>query len=179
MQQFKFETKLTWSNVWARCSQASFAIMHDSIYTLLLCSCISSLQCVCRKLAMFHVNAPLTQQDWCMVLQCLISTLGHLIEAWCYINASVNCVIIGSGRWVHYDVIKWKHFPRYWPFVQGIHRSLVNSPHKGQWRGALMFSLICAWINGCVNNHDAGDLRCHRAHYDIVMGGLFWHPAIT
>ena len=42
------------------------------------------------------------------------------------------------------DVIKWKHFPRYWPFVRGIHRSPVDSPHKGQWRGALMFSLNCA-----------------------------------
>ena len=44
------------------------------------------------------------------------------------------------------DVIKWKHFPRYWRFVRGIHRLPVNSPHKGQWRGTLMFSLICAWI---------------------------------
>ena len=43
----------------------------------------------------------------------------------------------------HDDVIIWKHFPRYWPFVRGIHRQPVNSPHKGQWRGALMFSLIC------------------------------------
>ena len=42
----------------------------------------------------------------------------------------------------HGDVIKWKHFPRYWPFVRGIHWSPVNSPHKDQWRGALMFSLI-------------------------------------
>ena len=31
----------------------------------------------------------------------------------------------------HDDVIKWKHFPRYWPFVRGIHRSPVNSPYKG------------------------------------------------
>ena len=46
----------------------------------------------------------------------------------------------------HDDVIKWKHFPRYWPFVRGIHRPPVNSPHKGQWRGALMFSSIYAWI---------------------------------
>ena len=52
----------------------------------------------------------------------------------------------------HDDVIKWKHFPRYWPLVRGIHRSPVNSPHKGQWRGALIFSLICVWINGWVNN---------------------------
>ena len=43
----------------------------------------------------------------------------------------------------HDDVNKCKHFPRYWPFVQGILRSPVNSPHKGQSRGALMFSLIC------------------------------------
>ena len=35
----------------------------------------------------------------------------------------------------------------------------VNSPHKGQWRGTLMFSLICAWINGWVHNCDAGDLK--------------------
>ena len=57
----------------------------------------------------------------------------------------------------HDDVIKWKHFLRYWPFVMGIHRSPVNSPHKGQWRGALLFSLICAWINAWVNTREAGD----------------------
>ena len=59
----------------------------------------------------------------------------------------------------HDDVIKWKHFPRYWPFVRGIHQSPVNSPHKGQWRGALMLSLVGAWINGRVNNRGASDLR--------------------
>ena len=69
----------------------------------------------------------------------------------------------------HDDVIKWKHFPRYWPFLRGIHRSPVNSPHKGQWRGALMFSLICVWINGWVNNREAGDLRRYRAHYDVTV----------
>ena len=45
---------------------------------------------------------------------------------------------------------------------EGIHRSPVNSPHKGQWRGTLMFSLICAWINAWVNNREAGDLGLHR-----------------
>ena len=69
-----------------------------------------------------------------------------------------------------YDgVIKWKHFPLYWPFVRGIHRSPVNSPHKGQWRGALMFFLICVWINGWVNNREAGYLRCYRTHYDVTV----------
>ena len=73
----------------------------------------------------------------------------------------------------HYDVIKWKHFPRYWPFVRGIHRSPVNSPHKGQWRGALMFSLICARINSWVNNGEAGDLRRQRGHYDVIVMSSF------
>ena len=46
----------------------------------------------------------------------------------------------------------------------------LNSPHKGQCRGTLMFSLISAWINGWVNNGEAGDMRRHCAHYDgIVM----------
>ena len=66
---------------------------------------------------------------------------------------------------VHDDVIKWKHFPRYWPFVWEIHRWPVNFPHKGQWRGALMFSLICAWAN----NHVAGDSGRHSAHHDVIV----------
>ena len=43
-------------------------------------------------------------------------------------------------------------------------------PHtKGQWGGALIISLICAWMNGWVNNREASDLRSHRAHYDVIM----------
>ena len=71
------------------------------------------------------------------------------------------------------DVIKWNHFPRYWPFVRGIHRYPVNFPHKGQWRRALMFSLIYAPINGWVNNGEAGDLR-HRAHFDVNVMKTMW-----
>ena len=76
---------------------------------------------------------------------------------------------IESHRILHDDVIKWKHFTRYWPFVRGIHQSPVKSPHKGQWRGALMFSLIYVWINGWVNNREAGDLRRYPAHYDVTV----------
>ena len=74
---------------------------------------------------------------------------------------------------IHDDVIKWRHFPRHWPFVRGFHRSPVNSLHKGQWRGALMFSLICVWINGWVNNREAGDLRRYRAHYKVTVMHYF------
>ena len=75
----------------------------------------------------------------------------------------------GATPKMHDDVIKWKHFPCYWTFVPGIHRSPVNSPHKGQWRGALMFSFICVWINDWVNNRKVGDLRRYRVHYDLTV----------
>ena len=45
----------------------------------------------------------------------------------------------------------------------------VNSPHKCQWLGALMFSLTGVWINGWLNNGQAGDLRRYRAHYDVTV----------
>ena len=78
----------------------------------------------------------------------------------------------------HNDVIKWKHFLRHWPFVRGIHWSPVNSPQKDQWRGALMFSLICAWIDGWVNNREAGDVIRSRAHYDVNPWSFPWQAAL-
>ena len=129
--------------------------------------------------------------DWCIVgfVQEVYYTLINLQRAqkkrpladksthWTlFIGLTFSAVLFvcqkGSNHSIlleHDDVIKWKHFPRYWPFVRGIHRSPVNSPHKGQWRGALMFSLICVWMTGWVNNHEAGDLRRHRAHYDVIV----------
>ena len=79
---------------------------------------------------------------------------------------SANCPHIS---WDQYGVIKWKYFLSYWPFVRGIHWSPVDSPHKGQWRRVLMFSLIRAWTNSYANNRDAGDLRYHHAHYDVTV----------
>ena len=71
----------------------------------------------------------------------------------------------------HDDVITWKHFPRYWPFVivRVIHWSPVDFPHKGQWYGALRFSLIYVQTNGWANNRDAGVLRPHRVYYDVTV----------
>ena len=84
------------------------------------------------------------------------------------------CVMANSVSTVdpnnlHDDVTKWKHFPRYLPFVRGIHRSPVHFKHKGQWHGALMFYLVCALINDWVNNHEAGESRHHRGHYDVTV----------
>ena len=107
-----------------------------------------------------------------------ITFLGPVSGALCNFFSDM---VIETLSALHDDVIKWKHFPRYWPFVRGIHRSPVNSPHKGQWRGALMFTLICARINSWVNNCEAGDLRGNRAHYDVIVmlalcdGGHYAH----
>ena len=117
------------------------------------------------------------------VMACCLRTPSHYLnQCWLIIrevlwyppqgNFTANA-IVGLSNVFHDDVIKWKHFPRYWPFVRGIHRSPVNSPHKGQWRGAVIFSLICLWINGWVNNREAGDLRLYRAHYDVIV--MLWH----
>ena len=87
---------------------------------------------------------------------------------------------------LHDDVIKWKYLPHYWPFVWGIQRSPVNFPHRGQWRGSLMFSLICAWTDTWANSRGPGDWRWHRAHYDITSTNLglpghieSWQPNAT
>ena len=95
-----------------------------------------------------------------LLMPWLLSSSGHLL-----LTVNDKPVLVFN----HDDVIKWKHFPRNWPFVRGIHLSPVNSPHKGQWREALMFSLICVWINVWVNNREAGDLRRYRAHYDVIV----------
>ena len=80
----------------------------------------------------------------------------------------------GQGHACLYFMMTSSNFLRYWSFE---HRSPVDSHHKkGQWRGALIFSLIYAWTNGWVNHWDAGDLRRHRSHYDITVILELFHP---
>ena len=95
----------------------------------------------------------------------MLATISNIYFYCGACGCSEEDISVPNWCMAHDDVIKWKHFPRYWSFVRGIHRSPVNSPHTGQWRGAL----ICAWINGWVNNGQAGDLRRHRAHYDVIV----------
>ena len=105
-----------------------------------------------------------------LVLQIIWIKISNLTGRWLLLTTSASHVHPNRVLGTHNDVIKWKHSPRYWLFVRGIHRSPVNSPpHEGQWRGALMFSLIYVWINGWVNNREAGDLRRYRAHYDVTV----------
>ena len=92
--------------------------------------------------------------------------------------------ILRSNSNCHDDVIKWKHFPRYWPFVRGIHRFPVNSPHKGQWRGALMIFLICVWINGWASIYRrltwlypkfCNVTRTREVHWAVLVCAFFFY----
>ena len=108
-----------------------------------------------------------------VLLNCWILRLTE-----CLPSHNKLCRSYNGNRTSHDDFIRWTHFPRCRPFVRGIHRSPVNSPLNGQWRGALMFSLICVWINGWVNNCEVGDLRRYRAHYDVTLMHC-WREANT
>ena len=103
---------------------------------------IQDYSCISR-VARGYVCMPLWPAGWWHQRAVMMATAAHLA-----FSVVVVCVIYPchSGHCdktlKHDDVIKWEHFPRYWPFVRGIHRSPVNSPHKGQWRGALIFFCV-------------------------------------
>ena len=98
------------------------------------------------------------------VIGCNRSVYGGEKKSW--IISPVTCDSLAFC-----DQIWWRHqmetFSALLALCAGNSPVPVNSPHKGQWRGALMFSLICVWINGWVNSREAGDLRRHRGHYDV------------
>ena len=77
-----------------------------------------------------------------------------------------------NGNGHHGDVIKWKRFPCYWPFVRGNPPVPDGFPsQRPVTRSFEVFSLICVWA---ANNRDAGDLRDHHAHYDVTIVGMRW-----
>ena len=114
--------------------------------------------------------------------------LGRLIFNMGIAIPGKTVFLIETAPWcwnyVLYDVDHawWRHQMETFSALLAIcaGNSPVNSPHKGQWRRALMFSLICVWISGWVNNRGAGDLRRYRAHYDVnVIGCPFCYHAFS
>ena len=156
----------------------SHYVTHQFDNSAAICRCIW----ICYQ-CMLYNDIHLDRECLCHAIKRsgLPSNLSHVSHIRRYYNCwSLRCSWSIACRWCsnyififdltpHDDVIKWKHFPRNWPFVREIRRSPVNSPHKGEWRGALMLSVICVWINGWVNNRGAGDLRRYRAHYDVIV----------
>ena len=138
---WQVKTHLTISSAW---SKISFRILWQiSLFALKICYWqvetnltmpfvwSNSLWDFKKTLLLWNCEAPALKLIYFLWFQ--DSLLNNWTAAAMYIQTLVNQVLIG-----HDDVIKWKHFPRYWPFVRGIHRSPVNSPRKGQWRGALI-----------------------------------------
>ena len=142
--------------------------LYQCIILIIGPSSVDTLGIIERFRDTFHALSYQSTHNWRCTTKRIFAGLTYtlyliFIVALCH---KISCCSLGVVRY-HGDVIKWKHVPRYWPFVRGIHRLPVNSPHKGQWRGALMFSLIYAWINDWINNREAGDLRRHR--YDVIV----------
>ena len=89
-----------------------------------------------------------------------------------YIDSSIGSIMVSSKKVVGHTMMMSSNgniFRVTSPLCAEFYRSTVNSPHKGQSREALKFSLIWTGTNGRENNPDAGDLRHHRAHYDVSV----------
>ena len=108
-----------------------------------------------------------------MYFQQISITFKRLCTTWLYCNL-LRYWFCYTEWSTHDDVIKWKHFPRDWPFVWGIHRSRWIPHTKASDAELFMFTLICVWINGWVNNREAGDLRRYRGHYDVIVMQFAW-----
>ena len=108
-------------------------------------------------------------------------------------RTSADCVQISLGPSLPYFPLGVYHTGGFNAMIHAPHFVVQhfctgNSPHKGQWRGALMLSLICAWINSWVNNREVGVLRRHRAHYGVTVMwkwrcstwlGNLWQPMLN
>ena len=106
-------------------------------------------------------------QGFQLVLEPTIRNIYHYTSARWVVD--ISCLPGADSIHISWWRHQMENFPRYWPFVRGIHRSPVNSMHRGQCRGALLFTLMSVWINGWVNNGEAGNLRRHHAHFDDIV----------
>ena len=117
----------------------------------------------------YHTNCSLTyhfRKGWCI-------KNGHIMLKLCWNIFTTSRETLMEGYQAKWNTpgSRWRHPMETFSALLAIcaWNSPVNSPHIGQWRGAFMFSLIYAWINGWVNNREAGDLRFHRAYYDAIV----------
>ena len=116
---------------------------------------------------LFRINASLfSMEEDFEYLQYLIAKISQK-RRYSFVPLKINSArhVLTNAWWRH----QMEAFSALLAICAGNSPVPLNSRHKGQWRGALMFSLICARINGWVNNGEAGDLRRHRSHYDVIV----------
>ena len=141
-------------------------------------------------MALCSGNPPVTGQRWIPNTKDQSNNANLRWLLYCHIEQTVECPVKWDAfalMWRHLNATGtrsnesqqnawWRHqmetFFALLALCAGNSPVPVNSPHKGQWRGALMFSLICSWINDWVNNREAGDLRRHRGYYDVSVMGI-------
>ena len=154
-----FRNEESFNNTWEfgyrallnkRCSaKAAALVSHDKNTPNYSRSCYCFVYvcvrlCLCVRICMCYQRA---DTILCYSLLVFYISPGYFIEH--------TCIMVST----------WNHFPRYWTFVRGIHRSSVNPPLKGLVKRAVMFVLMSNWTNGRTNRSEAGKLRCLDAHF--------------
>ena len=116
-----------------------------------------------------YIVEPVIGTNLVMTTKCMLLQMMTWLQELFQVTYSIKIWWLICRRWGTMASSNGSIFCITGPLCRGIHWSPVNSPHKGQWHRALMFSLICTSINGWVSNRAAGDLRHLRAHYDIIV----------
>ena len=131
--------------------------------------CVTGISCLC----VYQAESLYFFSSACIVFEytCIINRIFTFVDPILSPKCIADCCLASYGQTNMFMMtsLKRNHFPRYWPFVNGIHRSPVNTRTNASDAEILKFSLICAWINGWVNNREAGDLSRHGAHHDVTV----------
>ena len=164
-----FSIIISWLSDWYK-----FNSFQDSCYVMI---CIKFIEIAILQYALYKLIFPSHIMWKNIVWHENIKTLAYhwrnsILNKWntCGNRSTLRLQMLShkidiSNPWRH----QMETFSGSLTFERGIHRWPLNSPHQGLWRRAFMFSLICAWTKGWVNNRDASDLRRHHAHYDITV----------
>ena len=137
-----------------------------------------------NTLYVHYLPTPCTQPTMAYIKRYYILLQNEILSSIFNYQKCSKCLMIAKEAYIYLVVHRVKKQGTWWRHQMETFSALLiicagNSPvpgefpAQGQWRGALMFSLICTRINGWVNNGEAADLRRHRAHYDVaVMKGI-------
>ena len=134
----------------------------------------------CQSENLGYVSMPKTSENWLGLVNSCVHYACQTHEIYQVLPYSLDFKVLPSSQELWNLLSKTVHSTRsfIWNMMTSSNGNiflitgplwLVNSPHKGQCRGALMFSLICVWTIGWANHLDALDLRCHCAHYDVTV----------
>ena len=131
-------------------------------------------QCSCSPCSFYSFEWIFSNwHTWQLIQAGVLYAMIFPVSPWCSVTWWYNKYHL-QKEGVHDDIIKWRHFRITGPLCREFtsHRWIPGTKvsHAELW----CFSLICVWANSCANKTDAGDLRCHRAHYDITVMGWGW-----